>query len=34
MKNIYEEKEPLAIEGPPDEDDDDEFVDDEEEPLR
>ena len=31
--DIYEEKDPLAIEGPPDEDDDDEFVDDEEEPL-
>ena len=31
--DIYEEKDPLAIEGPPDDDDDDEFVDDEEEPL-
>ena len=31
--NIYEEKEPLAIEGPPD-DEDDEFVDDEEDESR
>ena len=32
-EDIYEEKEPLAIEGPPDDDEDDEFVDAEEEPL-
>ena len=29
---LYEEKDPLAIEGPPDDDDDDEYVDAEEEP--